>query len=96
VLAGASRGQALKIDLAVRDWARRDPRVARRLKRVDNRRMEYLRTLFAPIAADGDDVEARALLFYSLWIGGHFIAADHPGRRRSDVVKLALDRLARP
>jgi AcrR family transcriptional regulator len=96
VLAGASRGQALKIDLAVRDWARRDARVARRLKGVDNRRMDYLRTLFAPIAADADDVEARALLFYSLWIGGHFIAAEHPGRRRSDVVKLALDRLARP
>jgi len=94
VLAGASRGQALKIDLAVRDWARRDPKVARRLKRVDNRRMAYLRTLFEAIGRDADDVEARALLFYSLWIGGHFIAADHPGRRRSDVVKLALERLA--
>jgi AcrR family transcriptional regulator len=30
-LAGSSRGQALQIDLAVRDWARRDARVARRL-----------------------------------------------------------------
>jgi hypothetical protein len=94
-LAGASRGQALKIDLAVRDWARRDPRVARRLKRVDNRRMDYLRTLFAPISDGPDDVEARALLFYSLWIGGHFIAADHPERKRSDVVRLALEQLAR-
>ncbi len=94
-LASASRGQALKIDLAVRDWARRDPRVARRLKRVDNRRMDYLRSLFAPIAGDAEDIEARALLFYSLWIGGHFIAADHPGHKRSDVVKLALERLAR-
>lgn len=95
LLAGSSRGQALRIDLAVRDWARRNPAVARRLKRVDNRRMDYLRTLFAAIAPDADDVEARALLFYALWIGGHFIAADHPGRRRADVVKLALDRLAR-
>ncbi len=95
-LAGARRGQALKIDLAVRDWARRDARVARRLRRVDNRRMSYLRTLFSPIARDDDEAEVRALLFYALWIGSHFIAADHPGRSRSDVVRLALHRLETP
>jgi AcrR family transcriptional regulator len=93
-LAGDARGEALRTDLAVRDWARREPRVARRLQRVDNRRMAYLRTLFAPLAADDADVEARALLFYSLWVGSHFIGAEHPGRTRADVVRLALARLA--
>ena len=92
-LAVARRGEPLKIDLAVRDWARRDKRVARRLKRVDNRRMDYLRSLFGGIDLDEDDVEVRCLLFYSLWIGSHFIAADHGARTRADVVKLALDRL---
>jgi AcrR family transcriptional regulator len=95
-LAGARRGEALKTDLAVRDWARRDKRVARRLKRVDNRRMDYLRTLFDPLCRDEDDVEVRCLLFYSLWIGNHFIAADHLGRTRSDILKLALERLEAP
>ena len=33
------------IDLAVRDWARRDAAVAERLRRVDNVRIAYLRTL---------------------------------------------------
>lgn len=93
-LAVARRGAPLRIDLAVRDWARRDKSVARRLKRVDNRRMEYLRTLFRSFTRDEDDVEARCLLFYSLWIGSHFIAADHGARTRSDVIKLALGRLA--
>src|SRR5215216_4397752 len=92
-LAVARGGEPLKIDLAVRDWARRDKRVARRLKRVDNRRMEYLRSLFRSVGRDEDDVEVRCLLFYSLWIGGHFIAADHGARSRADVVKLALKRL---
>jgi AcrR family transcriptional regulator len=92
-LAGARRGEALKIDLAVRDWARRDRRVARRLKRVDNRRMEYLRSLFGATGLDQDEVEVRCLLFYSLWIGSHFIAADHGGRTRADIVRLALERL---
>jgi hypothetical protein len=92
-LAGPRGGDPLKIDLAVRDWARRDKRVARRLKRVDNRRMEYLRSLFGELSPDEDDVEVRCLLFYSLWIGGHFIAAEHGARSRADVVKLALERL---
>ena len=94
-LAGARRGEVLRIDLAVRDWARRDKRVARRLKRVDNRRMEYLRSLFRPLARDEADVEVRCLLFYSLWIGNHFIAADHPRQSRAEVVRLALERLER-
>jgi len=86
-------GEPLRIDLAVRDWARRDRRVARRLKRVDNRRMDYLRSLFRPFGRDEDDVEVRCLLFYSLWIGGHFIAADHGARTRDEVVKGAIKRL---
>jgi AcrR family transcriptional regulator len=88
-IAGSS-GETLRIDLAVRDWARRDKRVAKRLKRVDNRRMDYTRSLFGAFCPDGDDVEVRCMLFYSLWIGGHFIAADHGARSRADVLALAL------
>jgi AcrR family transcriptional regulator len=89
----ASSDQPLRIDLAVRDWARREPAVAERLRRVDNRRVAYLRTLFGALSADADDVEARCLVFYSLWIGSHFIAADHGARSRADVLKLVLGRL---
>jgi AcrR family transcriptional regulator len=49
----------LPIDLAIREWSRRDPAVAARLTRVDNRRMEYLRLLFASFCADEQEVEAR-------------------------------------
>jgi AcrR family transcriptional regulator len=39
---GSSRaGDLLRIELAIRDWARRDQAVAKRLKRIDNRRMDY-------------------------------------------------------
>ena len=83
----------LMTDLAIRDWARRDEAVAARLKRVDNRRMAYLRSLFRPIAAGPDDAEARSMLAFSLLVGNHFIAADHGGRSRADVLELALGRL---
>jgi AcrR family transcriptional regulator len=91
-LAGAG-DVPLRIELAVRDWARREPAVAERLRRVDNRRMEYMRSLFGAFCPDEAEVEARCLVFYSLWIGSHFIAADHGARSRADVLKLALSRL---
>ncbi|MEV0118597.1 hypothetical protein AB0H77_36020 [Streptomyces sp. NPDC050844] len=39
-------------DLAIRDWARRDPAIAERVRRVDNRHMGYLRSLFRAFCAD--------------------------------------------
>jgi AcrR family transcriptional regulator len=89
----AASSDGLRIDLAVRDWARREPAVAERLRRVDNRRMDYLRSLFGALCSDEDEVEARCMVFYSLWIGSHFIAADHGTRSRADVLKLALTQL---
>lgn len=85
--------EAIRVDLAVRDWARRDPAVADRLRRVDNRRMDYMRSLFRSFCTDDDDVEMRCLVAFSLWIGSHFIAAEHPGRSRADVAKLVLKHL---
>ena len=85
--------ELLPIDLAVRDWARRDRSVARRLRRVDNRRMEYLRALIGTFSDDPDDVEARGMLAFSLAIGSHFIAADHDGRSRRQVLERATQRL---
>jgi AcrR family transcriptional regulator len=83
----------LKIDLAIRDWARRDDAVAERLRRVDNRRMDYLRLLFGDFCSSDDEVEARSLLVGSLWIGSHFMAADHGARSRAEVLELAVRRL---
>jgi AcrR family transcriptional regulator len=85
--------ELLPIDLAVRDWARRDPTVAERLRRVDNRRMEYLRALISMFCSDNQDVEARSLLAFSLAIGNHFIAADHGERSRAQVLERATQQL---
>jgi hypothetical protein len=55
--------------------------------------MDYLRALFGSFCPDEDDVEARCMVFYSLWIGSHLIATDHGARSRAYVLKLALRRL---
>ncbi len=92
--AGATfSSDVLAIDLAVRDWSRREPTVAKRLRRVDNRRIEYLRALFSTFCPDPEDVEARSMIAFSLVIGNHFIAADHGQRTRAEAIELTLRRL---
>jgi len=95
-LASSSEVQSLmRSELAIRDWARHDKRVAARLRRVDNRRMDYMRSLFADFCSDEDDVEARCMLALSLFIGSRFIAAEHGARSRADVLELTLEWLTR-
>ena len=88
-----SSPEGLGVELAVRDWSRRDGGVAERLRRVDNRRIGYLRSLFGQFCADENDVEVRSLLAYSLVIGSYFIAAQHGDKTRTQVLQLAIDRL---
>ena len=88
-----SSDDLVQVELAIRDWGRRDEDVAARLRRLDNRRMDYMRPLFADFCSDSDDVEARCLLAFAMFIGNHFIAADHGARSRADVVRLAVQRL---
>ncbi|HYC82238.1 MAG TPA: TetR/AcrR family transcriptional regulator [Solirubrobacterales bacterium] len=89
----ASRRMVLRVDLAVRDWARRDAAVAARLRRVDNRRMEYMRGLFGAFVADPDEVEARCTITFAIFVGHHFMRVDHAGRTRRGVLDLVLERL---
>lgn len=84
-------GRLLPIDLAVRDWARRDPAVAERLRRVDNRRMGLLREMIGTFCSDADEVEARSLIAFCVAIGAHFLAADHGPRSRVEVIARAAD-----
>jgi AcrR family transcriptional regulator len=92
-LFGLAASVDLEVELAVREWARRDQEVAARLHRIDNRRMDYLRAQFAQFLSDDDDIEARCLLAFSMFIGSHFVAAEHGGRSRAQVLHLAFDRL---
>jgi AcrR family transcriptional regulator len=88
-----SAKELFAVELALRDWSRRDRDVAARLRRVDDRRMAYLRSLFEQFLEDEKDVEARTMLTYSLFVGAYFVRAE-PGRRtRAGVMRLAIDRL---
>jgi len=87
--------EGLAVELAVRDWARRDGSVAERLRRADNRRLEFVRSLFRSFCADEDDAEIRSVTSYWMVIGSYFVAADHGDKTGSQVLQLAIDRLLR-
>ncbi|WP_139416044.1 TetR/AcrR family transcriptional regulator [Agromyces laixinhei] len=78
--------ELLTIDLAVRDWARHERPVADRLRRVDERRMDYLRSLLAESCTDEGEVEARCLIAFSVAIGNRLIDVDHGARSRAEVL----------
>jgi AcrR family transcriptional regulator len=90
-----SSPEGLAVELAVRDWSRRDSDVAGRLRRADNRRMGFVRSLFGQFCADEDDVEVRSMISYSMVIGSYFVAVEHGARTRSQVLQLAIDHLLR-
>jgi AcrR family transcriptional regulator len=94
-MASASGGDLLRLELAIRDWARRDEAVATRLRRVDDRRIDYMRSLFGAFCEDEEEVEARCLLAFSLFIGAPLVRAGHMGRDRAEVLAAALRSLTR-
>jgi hypothetical protein len=55
--------------------------------------MDYMRGLFGAFVEDPDEIEARCLIAFSLWIGNHFIAVDHGRRPRGEVLERVLRKL---
>lgn len=69
--------ELLPIDLAIREWARRDDAIATRLKWVDQARLDRLRSTIGATCSDPVEVEARAAVAMLATIGAHFATLDH-------------------
>jgi AcrR family transcriptional regulator len=85
----------MRTELAIRELGQRDDAVRERVRRVDERRMEFLRVLFRDMGLRAPEAEARSLLLYSLLIGNHFIDAGHGRMSRASVLARAVDDLLR-
>ena len=55
--------------------------------------MALLRDTIGTFCPDPDEVEASSLLAFCVAIGEHFLAADHDGRTRAQVLARAADLL---
>jgi AcrR family transcriptional regulator len=90
----ATEGFDAELELALRDWGRRDSAVAAVLDEVDGRRMEYLRKLLRESGFEAAEAEARAFLLYSALLGDHLLPRSHGRFSRKRVLRMAFELLA--
>lgn len=85
-LYGGSKPRGMAIELAVRDWARRDPEAESVIAEVDRERLHSVAGLFVALGLPPDQAFARAYLFYAFAFGQGLLA---PGAAadRAEVVR---------
>ena len=86
-------GDQLNLELALRDWGRKDPKILETIAREDERRMDYMRGLFADIYDDPKIAEAKAWLLFSLYVGEIIIAAPIKEQNREELLWTCLNTL---
>lgn len=68
--------KGISIELAVRDWARRDAQAAAVVEEVDTCRLECTRKLFVAVGLSDDEAKSRSLLLYAYVFGQSLMAYD--------------------
>lgn len=66
------------LDLAVRDWGRRDESVAARVREADERRLDAVAAMFGAHGFEPDDALVRARLLYHSQVGYYAVGVDEP------------------
>jgi AcrR family transcriptional regulator len=64
------------LELSLRDWARRDARVAKIVMGVDAERLRIVRSLYLEMGLAADLAEAQALLHMTFVVGGRMMLFD--------------------
>lgn len=78
-------------DSAIRDWARTDERAAQRVRRVDDRRIRLLASLFAKRGERGPRAFIRARVTYFHQVGYYAMRITESHARRRRLLPLYID-----
>ena len=68
--------KGISIELAVRDWARRDPQASAVVEEVDTYRLESACKLFVATGLSDSEAKSRSLLLYAYVFGQSLMAYD--------------------
>ena len=90
----ASEGFDAQLELALRDWGRRDRSVGRAVQEIDGRRMDYVRRLLRESGFEPIEIEARAFLLYSALLGDALLPHDRARFSRKRVLRESVRLLA--
>ena len=91
---GASRNRkGMAIELAVRDWARRDPQAATFVEAVDLYRLECTRKLFVAAGLTDAEAKSRSLLLYACVFGLSLMHYSHFDDHLEDLKQRIAERI---
>jgi AcrR family transcriptional regulator len=91
---GASRNRkGMAIELAVRDWARRDPQAATFVEAVDLYRLECTRKLFVAAGMTDAEAKSRSLLLYACVFGLSLMHYSHFDDHLEDLKQRIAERI---
>ncbi|THF63528.1 TetR/AcrR family transcriptional regulator [Pseudothauera rhizosphaerae] len=84
--------RGMMIELAVRDWARRDPEAAAIVAEVDDTRLRCARNLFLACGVPMEEASSRCMLLYAYVFGLSLMVYDRfdsdPARLKRDIADL--------
>lgn len=89
--AGRRSDKGRAIELAIRDWARRDRQVASLVAAVDDYRLERVGGLFRDLGCGSEGAFARAYLFYA-YVFGQSLLVPQEGDTSHDEARLVCAR----
>jgi AcrR family transcriptional regulator len=85
-----------RYDLVMRVWAAREPEVARVVKKVDEERFEFVRSLFSEMGFRGRELENRTRLFVCYMAGEHVTFVKESREKQREEMKVRLAFFTRP
>ena len=85
--------KGISIELAVRDWARRDAQAAAVVEEVDTYRLECTRKLFVASGLSDAEAKSRSLLLYAYVFGQSLMAYDRYDPKVIDFKRWIADRI---
>jgi AcrR family transcriptional regulator len=84
-----------RYDLAMWAWAQSDPAVAKRVRAVYRRRVEFIGGLFRELGFEGDELEMRTRLFVVYHSWERLASAGQPKKALRALIDRRLDLLTR-
>jgi AcrR family transcriptional regulator len=72
---GRTAAQASSVELAIREWARRDPTAREVLEEVDTRRLSYFAECFMALGHSDDEARHRAFVLYGCIISDSLLTS---------------------
>jgi AcrR family transcriptional regulator len=85
--------KGISIELAVRDWARHDPKVSTVVEDVDAYRLNCTRKLFLALGLSDDEAHARSILVFAYVFGHSLMAYDRNDPKVTEFKRWIAERI---